>query len=80
MEVEEHIVHLELEMLLDWVVVLVVVLEEVKIRQQMVVQEILMPKARLLDILVVHITPLTQILVMVDGPLVVEAEVAVLHQ
>ena len=63
-------------MLLHIVVVLVVVLEEVRIQQLQVVMEIWMEKARLLDILVLHITPLTQVLVVVDGLLVVEAEVA----
>ena len=69
-----------MEMLLHAVVVLVVVLEEVKIQQLQVVTEIRMAKARLLDILVLHMTPLSQVLVRVDGPQVVEAVVAALHQ
>ena len=39
-----------------------------------------MAKARLLDMLVLHIIPLSQVLVRVDGPQVVEAVVAALHQ
>ncbi len=34
----------------------------------------------MLDILVLHMTPLSQVLLRVDGPQVVEAVVAALHQ
>tara|TARA_Y100000004_G_scaffold183004_1_gene230319 strand:+ start:481 stop:756 length:276 start_codon:yes stop_codon:yes gene_type:complete len=79
-EVEEHIVHLELEMLLDCLVVLVVVLEEVKIRQQMVVQEILVQQVRLLDLMEHHMILVSQNLLLVDGHQVEVVEQAVLHR